>query len=179
MVLGEYMNDTQSLDIGVLSMEGDHKWSPLLKEKYGECQPRISPDGRWIAYVSNESGEGEIYVRPFPEVNKGRQQVSTGGGGNPLWSPDDRELFYRSGDAVMAVGVKTKPVLGMETPKVLFRGAYVTAGGVVSTWDISPDGKRFLMIKDPNPAATVAGRPRKISVVVNWFEELKRRVPTK
>jgi len=179
MVLGEFMNKTQSLDIGALSMEGDHKWSPLLKERYGECQPRISPDGSWIAYVSNESGEGEIYVRPFPEVNKGRRQVSAGGGGNPLWSPDGRELFYRCGDAVMAVSVKTGTAFGIDIPKTLFNGTYVAAGGVVNVWDISPDGKRFLMIKPPGAATSAKGGPRKINIVLNWLEELRQRVPVK
>ena len=67
-------------DIGVLSMEGDRKWKPLLQEKYTELQPQISPDGRWMAYISNESGRDEVYVRPFPEVDKGQWQVSTSGG---------------------------------------------------------------------------------------------------
>ena len=83
------------LDIGMLSMEGDRKWKPLLQEKYHETQPQISPDGRWMAYVSDESGKSEVYVRPFPDVDKGKWQVSTSGGDSPLWSPDGRELFYR------------------------------------------------------------------------------------
>ncbi len=87
-------------------MEGDHKWKPLLQEKYVELQPEISPDGRWMAYTSDESGKYEIYVRPFPEVNKGRWQVSTSGGDTPLWSPNGRELFYRNGDSVVAVAVE-------------------------------------------------------------------------
>ena len=163
-------------------MEGDHKWRPLLQAKYNEAQPQISPDGRWMAYTSDESGQYEVYVRPFPEVEKGRWQVSTSGGDNPLWSRDGRELLYRSGDAVMAVSVKTEPAFSLETPKILFRGTYVSSNLSSSydlvTWDISPDGKRFLMMKpmqstDKAPEAEV---PRRINIVLNWFEELKQKV---
>jgi serine/threonine-protein kinase len=155
----------------------------LLKEKYSQAQPRISPDGQWIAYTSNESGKYEVYVRPFPEVDKGHWQVSTAGGDSPLWSPNGRELFYRSGDAAMAVSVKTDPTFSMEVPSVLFRGTYVSAGlGPASTefrsWDISPDGKRFLMMKEAAATTSEAGGPREINIVLNWFEELKQRVPT-
>jgi serine/threonine protein kinase/Tol biopolymer transport system component len=170
-------------DIVMLSMEGDHPRKPLLQESYEEGHPKISPDGRWIAYTSDESRRSEVYVRSFPDVNKGRWQVSTNGGGSPLWSPDGHELFYRSGDAVMAVSVETEPGFSiMGTPRVLFRGTYVRGSVMEGTpWDISPDGKRFLMLKPaatgaPEPAAA-APRP-KINIVINWFEDLKRLVPT-
>ncbi len=106
LILVEYdLSARPQFNIGTLSMEGGRQLKPLLKEKYEKGQPKVSPDGRWMAYMSDESGKSEIYVRPFPEVNQGRWQVSTGGGDTPLWSPDGRELFYRSGDAVMAVAV--------------------------------------------------------------------------
>ncbi len=169
-------------DIGVLSIEGDRKWKPLLKEKHYESQPRISPDGRWIAYMSNESGQNEVYVRPFPEIDKGKCQVSTSGGDSPLWSPGGRELFYRNGDAVLAVPFKTESVFSAGTPITLFRGTYasfraVLTQGDFNSWDISPDGKRFLMMKESGTSA--AGGPRRINIVLNWFEELKQRVPVK
>jgi len=168
-------------DIGALSMEGDHKRMPLLQGKYTELQPEISPDGRWIAYMSSESGKSEIYVRPFPEVNKGRWQVSTGGGNSPLWSRDGRELFYRSADSVMAVAVQTEPAFKPGKPEILFLGTYVGLSLYdAHPWDISPDGKRFLMMKAPQLSApAAAGGPRKITIVLNWFEELKQRVPVK
>jgi Tol biopolymer transport system component len=171
----------KNLDIGVLSMEGDRKLKPLLKEKYHEAQPRISPDGKWMAYTSNESGQNQIYVRPFPQVESGgRWQVSTNGGDTPLWSPNGRQLFYLGGDAAMAVSVKTDPSFSLETPKVLFRIRYsptdLAAPLSLNSWDISPDGKRFLMTNLPWPAE-IAGGPRKINIVLNWFEELKQRVP--
>jgi serine/threonine-protein kinase len=176
-------------DIGIFSMKGDHAQKLLLQGKYMETQPRVSPDGRSIAYCSDESGTREIYVRPFPEIDKGRWQVSTNGGHTPLWSPDGRELFYLTGntDAVMAVGVETDPAFRAGKPQLLFRGKYVGPlpdDGV--PWDISPDGRRFLMMKEPeikpdsSPAAeTAAAGPRKINIVVNWFEELQQRAPAK
>jgi eukaryotic-like serine/threonine-protein kinase len=138
-----------------------------------------------VAYQSDESGKGEIYVRSFPDVNKGKWQVSSSGGNSPLWSPDGRELFYRSGDATMAVDIETEPTFKRGNPKILFRGTYfsTTAIKIVTTpWDVHPNGKKFLMIKSPastsaTPTAT-APQP-KINIVLNWFEELKARVPTK
>ena len=130
--------------------------------------------------ISDESGQFQIYVCPFPDVNEGNWQVSTDGGDWPLWAPDGRELFYRSGDKYMGVSIKTEPTFSVEIPKVLFQGTYVIpASSVFSNWDISPDGKRFLMIKPPAAAgseSTLAGL-RKINIVLNWFEELKERVP--
>jgi serine/threonine-protein kinase len=160
----------------------DRKRILLLKEKYHEAQPQISPDGRWMAYTSNESGQNQVYVRPFPEIEGGRWQVSTSRGDSPLWSPDGRELFSRNGDAVMAVSLKTDPTFSVETPKVLFRGTYVNTVFVYqnwdfATWDISPDGKRFLMMKETGATTSSDGGPREINIVLTWFEELKQWVP--
>ena len=176
-----------NIDIGAMSMGDDKARMALLQEKYLEAQPRISPDGRWMAYISDESGQDEVYVRPFPEVESGgRWQVSTNGGDSPLWSPDGRELFYRNGDAVMVVSVRTEPTFSLETPTTLFSGTYVSSemGATrpeFNPWDIHPDGKRFLMIKPPQATgeASTEGIPRKINIVLNWLEELKERVPVK
>jgi serine/threonine-protein kinase len=181
LVLAEWNIGAGRFDIGMLSMEGDRKWKALLSENYNEAQPQISPDGRWMVYTSNESGQNQIFVRPFPEVNSGRWQISTSGGDSPLWSRDGREIFYRNGDAVMAVSVKTAPTFGLETPRILFRGTYVSnvlryGNNDFATWDISPDGKRFLMMKEAGTGA-VEG-PRRINIVLNWMGELKQRVPT-
>ena len=164
-------------------MEGDRKSKFLLDEGYHESHPRISPDGRWMAYTSNEKKREEVYVRPFPDVNEGgRWQISTSGGDGPLWSPDGREIFYRNGHAVIAVSVKTSPTFILEASRTLFQGTYVAAinspGGEFATWDIHPDGKRFLMIKESS-AGGAGGFPRKINIVLNWLEELKRQVPAK
>jgi eukaryotic-like serine/threonine-protein kinase len=180
MVFEDYREATQLASIGMLSIEGDRKWKPLLQDEYTQANPQISPDGRWMAYFSMESGKAEIYVRPFPKVNSGKWQVSFGGGQEPRWSPDGRELFYRNGDAMMAVAVETAPTFKAGLPKELFRGNYSSYYG--HSWDIRPDGKKFLMIQPPasTQAAPTAAAPRpKINIVVNWFEELKQRVPTK
>jgi serine/threonine-protein kinase len=177
LVMEEYVGG--KYDIGMLSMEGDRANKPLLQEKYNGVLPQISPDGRWMAYMSNESGQYEVYVRPFPDVNKGRWQVSTGGGAAPLWSPNCRELFYLSRDSGMAVAVQTEPTFSLGTPKTLFRLTYIgSSPGSGTPWDISPDGKRFLMMKEPGSPASAGGAPLKINIVLNWFEELKQRVPT-
>ena len=167
--------------IGMLSLEGDHILKTLVQQARSQLSPKISPDGRWMAYASNESGRDEIYVRPFPDASKGCWEVSTSGGGAPLWSPDGRELFYLNGDAVMSITVKTEPSFEMVgTPQVLFRGLFVGPYlGEGTPWDISHDGRRFLMIKPPTPTASAGGGPRKINIVLNWFEELKQRVPGK
>jgi len=116
-------------------------------------------------------------------VDKGKWQVSVSSGAAPLWSPDGRELFYLSEDnSLMAVAVENKPTLSFGTPEVLFKSTYVgTTPGEGTPWDIHPDGKRFLMIKELSTAAAPeAASPRqKVNIVVNWLEELKQRVPVK
>jgi serine/threonine protein kinase len=168
-------------DIGTLSMEGDRARKLLLKEKFLEANPNISPDGKYIAFLSAESGRGEVYVRPFPEVSKGKWQISDGGADFARWSPDGRELLYNSSDAIMAVSVETEPTFKPGKTKVLFKGAFIRGYGATPSWDISPDGKRLLIIKPPirTGAAPTAAVLRKIVVVINGIEELKQRVPVK
>jgi Tol biopolymer transport system component len=172
-------------NIGALTVNGEYEQRSLLKEVYREIEPQISPNGKWMAYTSNESGHAEVFVRPFPDVDSGgRWQVSTDGGRSPLWSPDGEYLFYRNGDAVMEVSVTIEPNFSQETPKTLFRRKYLSLSGLanvfaLNSWDISPDGKRFLMIKpveasEDEPVSDVSS---KIIIVLNWFEELKQRVP--
>ena len=174
-----------SYDIGTLSLEGDATYRPLLKERYIEAEPKISPEGDFLAYTTTRSGQPEIYVCPYPDVESGdRLMASTGGGYSPLWSPDGRQLYYRSGNAVMAVSVITEPDLKLDPPRVLFRGDYFPQSYnfmpvVMNSWDIDPNGNRFLMIK---PGQTADGEsasetPRKINVILNWFEELKEKAP--
>jgi serine/threonine protein kinase len=163
--------------VGVLPMGGEQEGKALLKDKFLIVNPQLSPDGRWVAYSSSESGQMDIYVRPFPDVDSGKWQVSTGGGAEPRWSPNGEEMFYRDGDAMMAVPIRTEPSFEREIPEKLFEGSYYRLLGHM--WDLSPDGKRFLMIKPVINAERepVTEAPRKINIVLNWFEELKERVP--
>jgi len=161
-------------NLHVLSMEGERTSQPLLQSQFRETEAKISPDGHWIAYASNESGRYEIYVRPFPNMEEGKWQISRDGGTEPVWAPRGQELFYRNGEAMMVVGIKTEPTFTAGSPAVLFTGRY-TMGGTVVDYDISPDGQRFLMMKEADEGEVPQAQ---INVVLNWFEELKRLVPT-
>jgi Tol biopolymer transport system component len=183
LLLGEVVS-MQNVDVGMVSMDGDHERKTLLQEEYIEAQPSISPDGQWVAYASNESSRdglsAEIYIRSFPDVDKIKRKVSTGGGNSPLWSPDGKEIFYLSADNyAMSVAVKTEPTLNLGAPEKLFQSVYLSmTESSGNPWDIHPDGDRFLMIKPPpGVSATVATGPRKINIVLNWDEELKERAP--
>ncbi len=149
---------------------------PLVATPFNELNAEVSPDGAWLAYQSNESGTDEIYVRPFPDVEQGRWQVSTGGGTRPLWARSGRELFYLAPDGkLMAVPIRPGPGFTRGNAAVVVDRAYFAGVGLGRSYDVSPDGTRFLMIKDA-AAATAATQ---LVVVLNFFEELKRLVPTK
>ncbi len=138
-------------DLRVLSLDGERPSEPLLATEFAEQNPELSPDGRWIAYQSNASGRAEIYVQPFPNLDEGRWPISTGGGTQPLWAPDGRELLYRApGGAVMAVPVQTQPTFTAGDGEVVFEGSYLVTAPVVPTrtYDMAPDGQRFLMVKE-------------------------------
>jgi len=176
IVFEELSGGESVYDISALSVAGARGKKLLLQGKFVEANPQISPDGKWMAYLSNETGDMEIYVRPFPDVNSGKWQVSTNGGQEPRWSPDGRELFYRSGEAMMRAVVETTPTFNAGVPEALFRDTYHSSYGY--NWDISPDGKRFLMLKGTN-SASASPILQRINIVVNWAEELKQRVPVK
>jgi eukaryotic-like serine/threonine-protein kinase len=167
------VNPTTGIDIWVLRI-GDRKAQPFLRTPFNEGGPRFSPDGRWLAYVSDESGRNEIYVQPYPGPG-GKWQISTEGGTETVWNRNGRELFYRSGDKMMAVDIATQPSFTVGKPRMLFKGQYVPTATTPPNYDVSPDGQRFLMLK---PAVQEQAAPTQINVVLNWFEELKRRVPT-
>ena len=168
------VNPSTQRDIWVLPM-GDRKAQPFLRTRFDESVPRFSPDGHWLAYVSNESGRYEIYVQPYPGPG-GKWLISTEGGTEPNWNPNGRELFYRNGDKMMAVDIATRPSFAAGKARVLFAGPYELSPATSPDYDVSPDGQRFLMLKPAE--AGEAAAPTQINVVLNWFEELKRRVPT-
>ena len=134
-------------DIAVVS-KADGRVTSLLATMYGERNGEVSPDGRWLAYESNESGRDEIYVRPFPDVQGGRWQISSGGGTRPLWARNGRELFYLLPPGrVMSVPIQPGTTFSAGNPQLVFDGPYV-APNSGRTYDVSPNGERFLMIKD-------------------------------
>jgi len=160
-------------DIWVLNLT-DRKPQPFLTSPFREGAPVFSPDGRWIAYVSDESGRNEVYVSPFPGPGE-KQAISTNGGSEPVWPRAGKELFYRSGDAVMAAQVTTSPTLSVTKPRVVFRKPYERSIALWPNFDSSADGKDLLMVKGSDAAPA----PSFINVVLNWSEELNARVPTK
>jgi serine/threonine-protein kinase len=164
---------TTGYDIWVLRLN-DRKAQPFLRTPFTESAPRFSPDGRWLAYVSDESGRFEVYLQPYPGPG-GKWLISTEGGTEPVWNPNGRELFYRIGDKMMAVEITMQPGFSVGKPKVLFEGKYLPTPITFSNYDVSPDGRHFLMLK---PSDQEAAASTQINVVLNWFEELKRRVPT-
>jgi serine/threonine-protein kinase len=149
---------------GSFSQDGE----PVLKTPYSEGYPRLSPDGRWLAYTTNESGRSEVYVRPFPKLD-GKWKISTDGGLEPVWSRDGRELFYRSSRRLMAVSIEAGSSLSAGVPKMMFEDPYQLSGTGVPAYDVSPDGRRFLMVQ-PADAARPANQ---IQIVLNWLEELR------
>ena len=153
ILTSEVGSKVNNFDIGIIMLGERPRHALLMRERYHEIQPQLSPDGRWLAYCTNESGKVQVYVSPFPDVNKGKWQVSSEGGNSPRWSPDGKELYYLKGlysiEAVMAVEVKTEPTFSAGKPKVLFSGGKyfgpMTSNGI--PYDIHPDGHRFLMMK--------------------------------
>jgi eukaryotic-like serine/threonine-protein kinase len=161
-----------------LHLDGSSKTEPLVQTGFAEVAGELSPDGRWIAYFSNESGQMEVYVRPFPKVDSGRWLISTGGGSRPAWSRNGRELFYLApSTAMMVVSVQTNPTFTPSNPSKLFDVPGAASLQAGRTYDVSPDGKRFLMTKDVASDRAAPSTP--IEVVVHWTEELKARVPAK
>jgi Tol biopolymer transport system component len=170
----------------ILHMKESKRPQRLFKDNTIALIPKISPDGKWVAYMNLGSGQSEIFVSPFPDTSSGKWKISNNGGGLPLWSPDNRELYYRENDKVMAVRIKTDETFTYGKPVVLFEGTYFweftdeSSNKQPFSWDIHPDGKRFLMIKP----ATAEGSgfqneaPPKINIILNWFEELKQKVPS-
>jgi Tol biopolymer transport system component len=159
-------------DLWTLHLEETATAQPFIETSFSELQGVFSPDGRWIAYWSNESGRSEVYVAPFPGPGP-KWRISTEGGIEPLWSKDGRELFYRSGDKVMVVTVQTEPSFQARTPRVLFEAPRMNRSGLWRTYDVTPNGQRFVMSQNPDGTR----EPLQIVYIPNWFDELKQLVP--
>jgi Tol biopolymer transport system component len=167
------VDPTTGWDIWVLRLS-DHKAQPFLQTASNESAPTFSPDGHWLAYVSDETGHWEVYVQPYPGPG-GKWQISVDGGTEPAWNPNGRELFYRSGRKMMAAEIVTQLGFTVGKPRVLFESDFLLTPLQFSNYDVSQDGQRFLMLKLDDAGETA---PAQINVVLNWFEELKRLAPT-
>jgi len=166
-----FLEGETTSDVWILQLDGDRKPRPFLHGPFNESEARISPNGRWLAYVSDESGREEVYVVPFPGSG-GRWPISTDGGSFPLWARNGRELFYRNGDRVMAVTVTSDATFSATKPRLLFEAKAISYS--VLSYDVTPDGD-FLMI-EPGESDT---RPSQISVVLNWLQEVRQRTSGK
>jgi Tol biopolymer transport system component len=168
-------------DLVLLPLDGEHRTRPLVATPFDELNAEVSPDGHWLAYESNESGRLEIYVRPFPNVDVDKRQVSSNRGTQPLWARNGQELFYESMGRLMRVPVKTGATFERGTPEKVFDWPYLSrepGQGLGRMYDVSADGQQFLMIKESSGADEHPPTAR-IILVQNWSEELKRLVPTK
>jgi serine/threonine-protein kinase len=168
---------TPNFDVGVLTLGSDEP-EMTLNGPFGESDGAFSPDGRWLAYTSNESGQLEVYVRPYPSGG-GRWQISVDGGAYPRWAGSGRELFYRSESGIMAVSIEADGgTLRTGRPRLLFSGSFrggvgglPIAGNTFADYDVTRDGQRFVMF----PLGTAAGEVRAglATLVSPWFDELR------
>jgi dipeptidyl aminopeptidase/acylaminoacyl peptidase len=165
-------SQTSGTDMFAMSLADGRKVEALIATSTLETNTQMSMDGRWLAYESTEQGRPEVFVQSFPPGGQ-RFQISTGGGNEPLWAPDGRELFYLRGDRMMVVDITTRPAFHVSAPRVLFEGRFVPSPNGVTGYSISSDGRRFLMVQaaQPEPPATV------LHVIRNWTEELTRLAP--
>jgi serine/threonine protein kinase len=157
------------LDIEMLPLDGSDKIQPFLQSPFNQSFPSFSPDGRWVAYQTDESGRWEICVQPFPTPS-GKWMISTEGGQYPSWARTGREIFFLNGDKMMSVDVQTQPAFKAGTPRLLFQ----TTGYLgVGNYTVAPDSQHFLMVKQDDQATS----PKELNVILNWSEDLKKRAP--
>jgi Tol biopolymer transport system component len=174
LIYTEGINPATGMDIFTAWIGQDTIVKPLLNTRYNETHPELSPDGKWLAYVSDESGREEIYVCSYPGLEN-KKQISSDGGVEPLWSPGGKELYFRdfTGDMVMAVSFSDLENNKPDKPKLLFQGKFFQNSGPWGrNYDISTDGKKFLMITEASNESPAS----QINIVVNWTEELKRLI---
>ncbi|MGI8785367.1 MAG: protein kinase domain-containing protein [Acidobacteriota bacterium] len=159
-------------DLWILPLKGERKPQPFLRTPFDERESSFSPDGRWMAYSSDESGRIEVYVRPYPGPGE-KFQISTDGGMQPIWARNGRELFYRWAEKMMVVPIQTGPQFSAGTPRQLFEGHYVwtTAYGNLPNYDVTADGQGFVTVRGQQEEKAAM----QFNVVLNWFEDLKRK----
>ena len=156
------------------------EFAPLIASTSAERNPEVSPDGKWLAYESFESTPPQIYVRPFPDVNGGRWQISKDGGIKPVWSPNGRELFFLSGSdgrtvSLYAVAIPTTPIERRESGEAVRRSEPARPAERPLLRRLAQTAK-FIVIKSPAAKDQPGRRTQTLVVVANWFEELKAKV---
>ena len=171
------MRGTTLRDVGVLSRSGDPAERWLVESEFHDAWAAVSPDGRWIAYGSNQTGRYQVYMERFPEMGN-RQQLSVGSGGFPDWSPDGRALFYRTafGNEFWTVPIDLTEPVTIGPPERLFAGEFARSGGS-RMHDLAPDGERFLVVADVPSTSEFAAVPTKLILVQNFIGELQRLAP--
>ena len=166
-----------SRDIYAIEIGTDREIPLAANPNFDEVAPAISPDGRWIAYSSTETGTPQIYVRPFPDVEAGRWQVSDGAGAAPVWATNGREIFYATTTGFFTAQIETDPTIRVTGHALLFNlPPGVTPVNAQGWYDVSTDGKSFLMAR-PAQFGTAPGESKiELIMVQNFFEELKARI---
>jgi dipeptidyl aminopeptidase/acylaminoacyl peptidase len=180
LVFTQMDDPTSGSDIYAMRTDGDRTPFPVVRTKFSEGSPKFSPDGRWLAYSSNESGRPEVYVMAYPGPGA-KIQVSNTGGTDPAWRRDGREFYYRNGSAMMAVDVQPGTALTVAKPRVLWQGDYLAgvgsscgmAGPTSANYDVTADGQRFLMIRDEAPQIEC----KLLRLVSNWSTTLRAPQP--
>ncbi len=171
LAFSEVRPQTRS-DIWVLRLDSSPRQAePFLRTPYQEDLATFSPDGHWLAYQSDESGKDQVYVAQFPG-GRVRQQVSIEGGSQPRWAPGGKQLFFLNGQRLMSADVILAPALTVGKPRLVFETKLDLDGGLAWMYDVYPDGKRFLFLEEASAQPEV----RELRVVLNWFEEVKRKV---
>jgi len=164
-------------DVMLLELDnGEPEPRPLLDSRFQERSARISPDGRWIAYTSDESGRDEIYLQRFPELGN-KRSVSTDGGAQPVWSHDGETLYYRGSRSIMSVTISHREPYQVGAPEALFPDDFVKGqGSAHTTYDVAPDG-RFFLLQALSASGDASPDSVQFHVALDWFEELEERVP--
>jgi eukaryotic-like serine/threonine-protein kinase len=188
LLFGRSSNPANAMDVFTVAIgEPDRKTQSLVSSIGSDFVPEVSPDGKWLAYHSNESGDFQVYVRPYPNVQEGRWQISTSGGTRAAWSRDGRELFYLDRDGLLtsvAVHPMTSSAFEAGPPVRILNTRYYSGSTILGldlrAYDVSPDGQRFLMMKDVEaPEQRTAEALASMVVVLHWGEELKARLPAR
>lgn len=155
----------------------------FLKSSFNDATPSFSPDGRWLAYASDESGNYEVYVRAFPPPSSGqggKWQVSNSGGIHPRWSRSGHDLMYRAGDKIMAAGYTVKGDAFLAENSRVWIAKLGAAPGAAAMWDLSPDGKRVVVVtpvESPGATESAPKQDHEIVMLLNFLDELRRKVP--